>query len=172
MRLPTKATEVFFQWTSLPGIHPLPSCQPMRSSSPYQILGALVSSAFSFKWYLWQPWPTPGFSPLFGHRDEWAECGATWGRGQAEVFGQMWKDIISECIRSRSHCPLDGNNSFSFKMAWTLSFLILWLIVTHMSGYMTPLHHEWLHPSNVIPVTKCCLSYECARYIERGALRA
>lgn len=51
------------------------------------------------------------------------------------------------------------------------TFHMLWLIVTYKSSYMEPFYHVLPHPSNLIPVTKCCQSYECSRYIERGALR-
>lgn len=50
----------------------------------------------------------------------------------------------------------------------------LWLFscfFSHMNSYMKLFYYVQPHPSNVIPVSKCCLSYECSSYIERGALR-
>lgn len=62
-----------FQRTSLPGIHPLPSCQPIRNGCLNRMsitFWAVWSLPLAFKWYLWQPWPTPGWTPLFKQLDE------------------------------------------------------------------------------------------------------
>lgn len=61
----------FFQWTSLPGIHPLPSCQPITNGrlSEHQFLGVLVGSAVPDSLDLLQVC-------LYCLRcTEWAECG-------------------------------------------------------------------------------------------------
>lgn len=83
---------------------------------------------------------------------------------QTVLFWQMWKNILFECIwlhifpLAQMEITRHGDTArnicapaFIILIKWAL-FVKFRFIDGYMSSYVEPLYH----PSNVIPVTKCC----------------